>query len=190
MWLAYSGRDIPMGGLFSKLWSLWGDEQHRLIIVGLDNAGKTTIFYQFALNEVVVTSPTIGSNVEEMSFKNINFTMWDVGGQDSLRQTWHTYYTGAKGLLFVIDSTDVDRMNLAKKELHKMVAHEDLVGCKILIFANKQDAKGALPVAEISKRLNLSVLQGKSYHIQDCCALTGEGLYDGMEWMSNQIRTR
>lgn len=102
----------------------------------------------------------------------------------------HTYYTGAKGLLFVIDSTDVDRMNLAKKELHKMVAHEDLVGCKILIFANKQDAKGALPVAEISKRLNLSVLQGKSYHIQDCCALTGEGLYDGMEWMSNQIRTR
>ena len=64
------------------------------------------------------------------------------------------------------------------------------VGCKILIFANKQDATGALPAAEISKRLGLDVLKGKSYHIQDCCALTGEGLYDGMEWISNQIRTR
>lgn len=124
--------------------------------------------------------------VQQASYLSFNA---DVRNSDNVIYR-HTYYTGAKGLLFVIDSTDVDRMNLAKKELHKMVAHEDLVGCKILIFANKQDAKGALPVAEISKRLNLSVLQGKSYHIQDCCALTGEGLYDGMEWMSNQIRTR
>ena len=61
-----------------------------------------------------------------------------------------------------------------------MVAHEDLQGCKVLIFANKQDAKGALPAAEISKQLNLAALpNGTSWHIQDCCALTGEGLYDG-----------
>ena len=118
------------------------------------------------------------------------FNVW--GHDDYIYGTLGCCYqnAGEGHLGFVIDSIDVDRMNLAKKELHKMVAHEDLVGCKILIFANKQDAKGALPVAEISKRLNLSVLQGKSYHIQDCCALTGEGLYDGMEWMSNQIRTR
>jgi small GTP-binding protein len=164
--------------------------EHRLIIVGLDNAGKTTIFYQFALNEVVVTSPTIGSNVEEMTFKNLHFTMWDVGGQETLRQSWSTYYTGAKGLLFVIDSTDKERLPVAKQEIHKMMAHEDLKGARVLIFANKQDAKGALPAAEISKRLGLTSLKGHSWHIQDCCALTGEGLYNGMEWMSSQIKSK
>jgi len=177
-----------MGGVLTRLWSIWGDEQHRLIIVGLDNAGKTTIFYQFALNEVMVTSPTIGSNVEEIVFKNLHFTMWDIGGQDSLRTSWSTYYTGAKGLLFVIDSTDVERLSIAKAELHKMISHEDLKDASILIFANKQDAKGALSATEISKEMNLTSLKGHSYHIQACCALTGEGLYDGMEWLANRIK--
>lgn len=178
-----------MGGILSRLFALWGDQQHRLIIVGLDNAGKTTIFYQFALGEVVVTSATIGSNVEEMTFKNMSFTMWDVGGQEKFRESWSTYYAGAKGLLFVVDATDEERMPIAKAELHKMVAHEDLKGAQILIFANKQDVKGALSVSEISKRLGLSSLSREhSWHIQDCCALTGEGLYDGMEWLTTSIK--
>ncbi len=66
--------------------------EHKIIIVGLDNAGKTTILYQFLMNEVVQTSPTIGSNVEEVRWKNINFLLWDLGGQASLRQSWSTYF--------------------------------------------------------------------------------------------------
>ena len=62
------------------------------MIVGLDNAGKTTILYQLIMHEVVQTSPTIGSNVEEVTYKNIHFVMWDLGGQQSLRQTWTTYF--------------------------------------------------------------------------------------------------
>ncbi len=85
-----------MGFLFSKLWSYFGNEEHKIIIVGLDNAGKTTILYQFLMNEVVHTSPTIGSNVEEVVWKNIHFLMWDIGGQETLRSTWSTYYTHAQ----------------------------------------------------------------------------------------------
>ncbi len=85
-----------MGFLFSKLWSYFGTEEHKIIIVGLDNAGKTTILYQFLMNEVVHTSPTIGSNVEEVIWKNIHFLMWDIGGQETLRSTWSTYYTHAQ----------------------------------------------------------------------------------------------
>lgn len=105
-----------MGLLFAKLWSLFGNEgnilvtlrrylvvkyvfyfaEHKIVIVGLDNAGKTTILYQFLMNEVVHTSPTIGSNVEEVVWRNIHFIMWDLGGQQSLRAAWSTYYTNTE----------------------------------------------------------------------------------------------
>lgn len=65
-------------------------------MVGLDNAGKTTILYQFLMNEVVHTSPTIGSNVEEVVWRNIHFLVWDLGGQQTLRAAWSTYYTNTE----------------------------------------------------------------------------------------------
>lgn len=70
--------------------------EHKIVILGLDNAGKTTILYQFLMDEVVQTSPTIGSNVEEVTYKNIHFIMWDLGGQQSLRQSWSTYFTNTE----------------------------------------------------------------------------------------------
>lgn len=73
--------------------------EHKIVMVGLDNAGKTTILYQFLMNEVVHTSPTIGSNVEEVVWRNIHFIMWDLGGQQSLRAAWSTYYTNTEVIL-------------------------------------------------------------------------------------------
>lgn len=102
-----------MGFLFSKLWSYFGNEEHKIIIVGLDNAGKTTILYQFLMNEVVHTSPTIGSNVEEVVWKNIHFLMWDIGGQETLRSTWSTYYTHAQVIRFLFDFPSYYCMQLA-----------------------------------------------------------------------------
>ncbi|XP_035688895.1 ADP-ribosylation factor-like protein 5B [Branchiostoma floridae] len=177
-----------MGFLFSKLWSLFNNEEHKVIITGLDNAGKTTILYQFLMNEVVHTSPTIGSNVEEIIWKNIHFVMWDIGGQESLRASWNTYYTNAQFLILVIDSTDRERLPISKEELHKMLAHEDLRQAAILIFANKQDLKGSMSSAEISQQLNLTSIKGHGWHIQACCALTGEGLYQGLEWIAHQLK--
>uniref|UniRef100_A0A3Q3FTV4 ADP-ribosylation factor-like 8 n=1 Tax=Labrus bergylta TaxID=56723 RepID=A0A3Q3FTV4_9LABR len=85
-----------MGLIFAKLWSFFCNQEHKVIIVGLDNAGKTTILYQFLMNEVVHTSPTIGSNVEEIVVKNTHFLMWDIGGQESLRSSWNTYYSNTE----------------------------------------------------------------------------------------------
>lgn len=70
--------------------------EHKLVLVGLDNAGKTTILYQLLLGEAVHTRPTIGSNVEEIVWKNLRFVMWDLGGQQSLRSAWNTYYTNSE----------------------------------------------------------------------------------------------
>lgn len=156
--------------------------------MGLDNAGKTTILYQFLMSEVVHTSPTIGSNVEEVVWKNIHFLMWDIGGQESLRSAWNTYYTNTEFLILVVDSTDRERLAVTKAELYNMLNHEDLRQAGVLIFANKQDIKGSMSVAEISEQLNLTSIKDHGWHIQACCALTGEGLYQGLEWITNHIR--
>ncbi|CAF4410479.1 unnamed protein product [Rotaria sp. Silwood2] len=177
-----------MGFLFSKLWSLFGNEEHKIIIVGLDNAGKTTILYQFLMNEVVHTSPTIGSNVEEVVFKNIRFLMMDIGGQESLRSSWQTYYTHTEYVILVIDSTDRERLPLSKEELFHMLQCEELRTASVLIFANKQDIKDAMSSAEISKHLCLTSIKDQAWHIQSCCALTGEGLYQGLDWIASRIK--
>ncbi|CAH3131194.1 ADP-ribosylation factor-like protein 5B [Stylophora pistillata] len=177
-----------MGLLFAKLFSWFSNEEHKVIIVGLDNAGKTTILYQFLMSEVVHTSPTIGSNVEEVVWKNIHFLMWDIGGQESLRSAWNTYYTNTEFLILVVDSTDRERLAVSKAELYNMLNHEDLRQAGVLIFANKQDIKGSMSVAEISEQLNLTSIKDHGWHIQACCALTGEGLYQGLEWITNHIR--
>lgn len=179
-----------MGLLFTRLWSLFTNEEHKVIIVGLDNAGKTTILYQFLMNEVVHTSPTIGSNVEEVIWKNIHFLMWDIGGQETLRSAWNTYYSNAQFVILVVDSTDRERLSITKEELCKMLNHEDLRKAAILVFANKQDVKGSMSAAEISQHLNLTSIKDHPWHIQGCCALTGEGLYQGLEWITSKLKGR
>ncbi|KAG6938446.1 ADP ribosylation factor like GTPase 5C [Chelydra serpentina] len=164
-----------MGQLFAKLMSIFGSQEHKVIIVGLDNAGKTTILYQFLMNEVVHTSPTIGSNVEEIILRKTHFLMWDIGGQETLRSTWNTYYSNTEFVILVIDSTDRERLTVTKEELYKMLAHEDLQNAAVLIFANKQDVKNSMTTSEISKFLTLSAIKDHPWHIQGCCALTGEG---------------
>uniref|UniRef100_A0A8C8TAZ1 ADP-ribosylation factor-like 5C n=1 Tax=Peromyscus maniculatus bairdii TaxID=230844 RepID=A0A8C8TAZ1_PERMB len=85
-----------MGQLIAKLMRIFGSQEHKVIIVGLDNAGKTTILYQFLTNEAVHTCSTIGSNVEEIVLQKTHFLMWDLGGQETLRSTWDTYYSNAE----------------------------------------------------------------------------------------------
>ncbi|XP_043960253.1 ADP-ribosylation factor-like 8 isoform X1 [Gambusia affinis] len=197
-----------MGLIFAKLWSYFCNQEHKVIIVGLDNAGKTTILYQFLMNEVVHTSPTIGSNVEEIVVKNTHFLMWDIGGQESLRSSWNTYYSNtelvcsfraqtaagvtdvSRFIILVVDSTDRERLAISKEELYRMLAHEDLRKAAVLIFANKQDMKDCMSAAEISKYLTLSSIKDHPWHIQSCCALTGEGLCQGLEWMTSRAGLR
>merc|ERR1712031_102698 len=106
-----------MGSLFSKVWEKFvGTQKMRILMVGLDAAGKTTILYKMKLGEVVNTIPTIGFNVETVEYKNISFNVWDVGGQDKIRLLWRHYYEDSNGIIFVVDSNDVARIDEAKKE--------------------------------------------------------------------------
>eukprot|EP00029_Vermamoeba_vermiformis_P009490 TRINITY_DN4745_c0_g1_i1.p1 TRINITY_DN4745_c0_g1~~TRINITY_DN4745_c0_g1_i1.p1 ORF type:complete len:181 (+),score=25.96 TRINITY_DN4745_c0_g1_i1:94-636(+) len=180
-----------MGFWISKLWNkVWNLDQFKVIIVGLNNAGKTTTLYKLLLDEVVVTNPTIGSNVEEVNYKNIKFLMWDIGGQESTRASWGNYYAGTDVVIFVIDSTDRERLPVSKVELEKMLSNESLKNALILVFANKNDLKGAMTSAEISDLLGLNRVKDHQWHIQSCCALTGEGLNTGMDWVTQNVHRK
>jgi len=156
-------------------------------MVGLDAAGKTTILYKLKLGEIVTTIPTIGFNVETVEYKNINFTVWDVGGQDKIRPLWRHYFQNTQGLIFVVDSNDRERVNEAHDELNKMLNEDELRDAAVLVFANKQDLPNAMSVAEITDKLGLHSLRSRKWYIQSTCATSGDGLYEGLDWLSNVL---
>jgi small GTP-binding protein len=84
----------------------------------------------------------VGFNVETVTYKNVKFNVWDVGGQDKIRPLWRHYYTGTQGLVFVVDSQDRDRIDEAKQELHRILSDREMKDCLLLVFANKQDLPG------------------------------------------------
>ena len=177
-----------MGFFFSRLWQkLLGKKDVRILMVGLDAAGKTTILYQLKMGETVKTIPTIGFNVETLDYKGLNFTVWDVRGQDKIRVLWKHYYQNTDGLIFVVDSNDRDRIDDAAEELKKMLAEEELKDCCVLIMANKQDLNGALAPNEVTEKLGMGQLKGRQWLVQGTCATNGQGLKEGLDWMAGVL---
>jgi len=149
-----------------------GPKEVRILMLGLDGAGKTTILYKFKLGEFVRTVPTIGFNIETVMFKNLSFTVWDVGGQDKIRHLWRQYMVNAQGLIFVLDSCDKERMKAAKQELDKLMSDPALEDVKLLVLANKHDISSAIPVSEAMEMVGLNDLKNRKWHIQKCSGKT------------------
>ena len=174
---------------FKSLSSLFTTkEEMRLLIVGLDAAGKTTILYKLKLGEVVTTIPTIGFNVESIQYKNINVTCWDVGGKDKIRPLWRHYFKNTSALVFVVDSNDRERMDEARDELGRMLAEEELDRAHLLVFANKQDLPNAMTTTEVANSMGLHSLRNRNWWIKGSCATTGDGLFDGLDWLSAALK--
>ena len=174
-----------MGFIFSKLFEkLFGKKEVRLLILGLDNAGKTTVLYQMQFGEAKVTVPTLGFNVETVNYENLTFQMWDLGGQSELRPYWRCYFPKTNAIVFVIDSTDKDRLDIAKQELLFLIKEDDLKGVPIAILANKQDLEGALSDIEISEKLGLSDIKTNQWAIFKTVAKTGVGLDNAFKWLT------
>ncbi|XP_074552752.1 ARF GTPase 2a [Halichoeres trimaculatus] len=178
-----------MGLSISTFWSkFFGRKEMRILMVGLDAAGKTTILYKLKLGEIVTTIPTIGFNVETVEYKNISFTVWDVGGQDKIRPLWRHYFQNTQGLIFVVDSNDRERVSEAKDELLRMLSEDELRESVLLVFANKQDLPNAMTAAELTDKLQLQGLSRRNWFIQATCATSGDGLYEGLDWLCNQLK--
>jgi ADP-ribosylation factor protein 1 len=148
---------------------------------------KVTVLYKLKLGEVVTTIPTIGFNVETVEYKTVTFTVWDIGGQDRIRKLWRHYYQGTNGIIFVVDSNDRDRVEDAREELAKMLDEDELNDAVVLVLANKQDLPNSMPAAEVAEKLGLHALRRHRWFIQSACATTGEGIYEGLDWLTSAL---
>jgi len=170
----------------------WTKEKDvRILMLGLDSAGKTTILYRLQIGEVVSTIPTIGFNVETVQYKNIKFQVWDLGGQSSIRPYWRCYFPNTSAIIYVIDSSDTARLQTSRSELLTMLSEEELNGVPLLVFCNKQDVGGASTPEKISEELGLAGGEkGREWSVRGSCALKGEGLEEGLDWLVNAIQKK
>eukprot|EP00392_Amoebophrya_sp_AT5.2_P005170 g5179.t1 len=177
-----------MGLVISSLFrQLFGNKEVRILILGLDNAGKTTILYRLKVDQVISTTPTIGFNVETVQYKNITFQVWDLGGQSSIRPYWRCYFPNTNAIIYVVDSIDKERLQDAKEELSLMLGEEELKSVPLLILANKQDLPSAMNAAEVSEGLGLTEIRSRQWAIFQTSALRGTGILEGLDWLCNII---
>jgi ADP-ribosylation factor-like protein 1 len=178
-----------MGVLFTRIFStLFGKSEIRILILGLDNAGKTTLLNKLQLSTVTETVPTIGFNLETVTYNNLQLQVWDLGGQGTLRPYWRCYYPNTNAVIYVIDSADRDRIETAKKEMHIMLSENDLKNVPLLIFANKQDLPGAMPESEMSELLGLPMLKDRQWRMVRAVVKQGDGVREGLDWLVALLR--
>ena len=181
-----------MGLLISQLMKVYqslGQQNARILMVGLDAAGKTTILYKLKVNETVTTIPTIGFNVETVEpVKNVSFTVWDVGGQDKIRPLWKHYFHGCDGLIYVVDSADPERFDEAKKELEWVLEDDEMRGVPVVVLANKQDLPNAKSSSDVGSALGVLKMKNRDWYIQGTCAVSGDGIYSGIQKLSELVK--
>lgn len=175
-------------GLLTLLRKLKKDESEaRILVLGLDNAGKTTILKKLSEEDASHIMPTQGFNVKSLQVDGFKLNMWDIGGQKSIRPYWRNYYEQTDALIYVIDSADRRRLEETGVELGQLLEEEKIAGAPVMIFANKQDLLNAQAASEISTALNLHTIRDRAWQIQPCSAKNGEGLQEGMEWLVNTM---
>lgn len=175
---------VPIKDAFKRFFDI--KKNVRIVMLGLDGAGKTSILYKLKLNEIVVTIPTIGFNVESVSHKNLTFTIWDIGGQDKIRKLWSYYFENTTAIIYVVDSNDRERLEEASDELWNVLNDDEMIGKPLLVYANKQDLSDAVSVTEMMEHLRLITCKSRPWFIQPSCAKSGDGIYEGIDWLSKE----
>lgn len=168
---------------------LFKNREMRILMLGLDNAGKTTILYKLKLGKTAQTAPTVGFNVETVKQKNVSFAVWDCGGQERIRPLWRHYFTGTDALIYVVDSSDLNRLEESKKELLRVISDKELSECLLIVLANKQDVPNAIKPKELIDRFDLNNLPGNHiWSVIPTIAINGTGLVETLNWISNNSK--
>lgn len=175
---------------------------------GLDNAGKTTLVKHILGEDTDQVSPTLGFNIRTITHKGFNLNVWDIGGQSSLRPYWRNYFETTDAVIWVVDSSDRERIHDCRSELDGLLQEERLAGASLLVFANKQDIGGAMTTREIGEALGLGEMTSHACHIVACSARSaacsvavgegvgGEGgrgderIWEGLDWVVSEVGRR
>lgn len=159
----------------------------RLLLLGLDNAGKTTILKSLASEDITQITPTQGFNIKSVQNENFNLNVWDIGGARKIRPYWRNYFENTDLLIYVVDSADIQRLEETAQELSELLIEEKLRGIPLLVYANKQDLSQSVMAADIADRLRLHNIKDRDWQIQSCVATQGKGVKEGLEWACKSI---
>ena len=179
-----------MGNQLSAAFRFRKPKEYKVLVHGLENAGKTTVLRKMKLGEIVTTIPIIGFNVETGSVRGYGFTAWDIGGREGKfhRLIGRHYYTGTDALIFVIDSNDIDQIDRARDEFHRILNEPLLQNVPMLVFCNKQDLPNAMLPTEVSDRLGIFQIT-RRISVVGCMATTGKGLEEGMFFLARALES-
>lgn len=166
------------------------EKQIRLLILGLDNSGKTTIVKSIMGQDVNQISPTLGFTINTLKYEDYTINMWDIGGQTTIRSYWRNYFEQTDGVIWVVDSSDKLRLKDCKEELHNLLKQDKLAGSTLLVFCNKQDIEGALKTNEVMEYLELEKITTRHWMILGCSAIKREGVSKGLEWILGDVNSR
>ncbi|KAJ1977079.1 ADP-ribosylation factor-like protein 2 [Dimargaris verticillata] len=166
------------------------EREMRLLVLGLDNAGKTTILKKLNGDPIDTISPTLGFNIITLVHREYKLNFWDVGGQKSIRSYWRNYFEQTDGVVWVVDSADQRRLETCQQELAALLKEERLAGASLLVLANKQDIAGALAPADLIQHLALPTITTHHWRLLECSAVTGQNLLQGIDWVVEDIASR
>eukprot|EP00217_Crustomastix_stigmatica_P011598 CAMPEP_0183789010 /NCGR_PEP_ID=MMETSP0803_2-20130417/150_1 /TAXON_ID=195967 /ORGANISM="Crustomastix stigmata, Strain CCMP3273" /LENGTH=318 /DNA_ID=CAMNT_0026033165 /DNA_START=105 /DNA_END=1061 /DNA_ORIENTATION=+ len=168
--------------------------QAVIAVLGLDNAGKTTLLQSLQQGAVRPTKPTVGFKAEKLAFGSVRATFFDIGGSKSIRKIWKHYFSESEGIIFVIDSSDAPRLSEARDALHELLLDMELAEKPFVIFVNKQDLPGALPIHEVVNMLVLPTTEDFRVLLVPCEArrqnatsAVDERLFTGIRWLLKNI---
>ncbi|KAK9384877.1 ADP-ribosylation factor family-domain-containing protein [Lipomyces mesembrius] len=171
------------------------DKEIRLLMLGLDSAGKTTIVKQLLGEDVKSVSPTLGFNIKTVDWRGYKLNIWDVGGQSTLRPFWRNYFEKTDAILWVVDASSLDRLPDCKVELDKVIQEDRLTGAGLLIFVNKIDViateeSRATVLDLVNDTLQIDKITNHNCTILACSAYTGENLKEGLSWTTEEVKHR
>ncbi|KAI1615747.1 ADP-ribosylation factor-like protein 2 [Exophiala viscosa] len=166
------------------------DKEMRILMLGLDNAGKTTIVKKVMNEDVNTVSPTLGFIIKTIDFQGYKLNIWDVGGQKTIRSYWRNYFEKTDALIWVVDATDRLRIDDCKAELKGLLLEERLAGSSLLVFLNKTDVMGGMSVEEVTKALDLKNILTHRWVVVPCSAMTGQNLEKGLSWVVQDAKDR
>ncbi|KAF2892608.1 hypothetical protein ILUMI_13566 [Ignelater luminosus] len=162
----------------------------RLLLLGLDNAGKTTILKILASEDITQITPTAGFNIKSVISDGFKLNVWDIGGQRKIRPYWKNYFENTDVLIYVVDSSDRKRLEETGLELYELLADDKLENVPLLVYANKQDLPEALTASDLAQALGLPTIKDRAWQIQACTASQGSGVREGMEWVCKSIKKK
>ena len=181
-----------MFSLLSGLWRyLFAKQTVNVLIIGLDNAGKTTFLERLKAIYLSATMagpdsipPTIGMNLGKMEIGGVEVIFWDLGGQQTLRSIWDHYFAEADGVVYVLDSADAERFAEAQGALNNVMGHHDLhTATPLMVLANKRDAEGACGTERAGAALGSGDFDSRPCRVEAVSGLTGAGVEGAVTWL-------